>query len=48
MVRVFVVAKAPAPGRSKTRLAPPLTLDQASAIQTALLLAAARLGPCGL
>lgn len=38
MVRVLVVAKAPAPGRSKTRLVPPLTPEGAAALQTALLL----------
>jgi rSAM/selenodomain-associated transferase 1 len=36
--RVLIVAKAPAPGRAKTRLVPPLTPDQAAALQTALLL----------
>jgi glycosyltransferase A (GT-A) superfamily protein (DUF2064 family) len=29
-VTVLVIAKAPAPGRSKTRLCPPLTLAQAA------------------
>ena len=36
--RVLIVAKAPVPGRSKTRLAPPLTPDQAAGVQRALLL----------
>jgi rSAM/selenodomain-associated transferase 1 len=36
--RVLVVAKAPVPGRSKTRLVPPLTPEQAAGIQRALLL----------
>ena len=35
---VLVVAKAPAPGRAKTRLVPPLTPEQAAAVQEALLL----------
>ena len=35
---VLVVAKAPAPGRSKTRLVPPLTAEQAARLQRALLL----------
>jgi rSAM/selenodomain-associated transferase 1 len=35
---VFVVAKAPAGGRSKTRLVPPLTAEQAAALHEALLL----------
>jgi ADP-ribose pyrophosphatase len=35
---VLVVAKAPGPGRAKTRLVPPLTPEQAAAIQEALLL----------
>jgi rSAM/selenodomain-associated transferase 1 len=35
---VLVVARAPAPGRGKTRLVPPLTPDQAARIQEALLL----------
>jgi uncharacterized protein len=35
---VLVVAKAPESGRSKTRLVPPLTFDQAAALQEALLL----------
>jgi hypothetical protein len=35
---VLVVAKAPSGGRSKTRLVPPLTFDQAAALQEALLL----------
>jgi uncharacterized protein len=33
-----VIAKAPAVGRSKTRLVPPLTVDEAAALQEALLL----------
>lgn len=33
-----MIAKAPAPGRAKTRLAPPLTPEQAAALQEALLL----------
>jgi len=36
--RVAIVAKAPAPGRSKTRLVPPLTPEQAAGLQRALLL----------
>jgi len=36
--RVAIVAKAPAPGRSKTRLVPPLTAEQAAGLQRALLL----------
>ena len=36
--RVFIVAKAPIPGRAKTRLVPPLTADQAADLQRALLL----------
>jgi rSAM/selenodomain-associated transferase 1 len=36
--RVLVVAKAPASGRSKTRLVPPLSLEQAAALHEALLL----------
>ncbi|MEP6978831.1 MAG: TIGR04282 family arsenosugar biosynthesis glycosyltransferase [Thermoleophilia bacterium] len=35
---VLIVAKAPVPGRSKTRLAPPLTPDEAADLQRALLL----------
>jgi rSAM/selenodomain-associated transferase 1 len=35
---VLVVAKAPAPGRSKTRLVPPLSPEQAARVQGALLL----------
>jgi uncharacterized protein len=35
---VLIVAKAPIPGRTKTRLVPPLTTDQAAALQEALLL----------
>jgi rSAM/selenodomain-associated transferase 1 len=35
---VFVIAKAPAAGRAKTRLTPPLTAAQAAALQQALLL----------
>jgi uncharacterized protein len=35
---VFVIAKAPAPGHAKTRLVPPLTPDEASAFQEAMLL----------
>ncbi|MGH2922346.1 MAG: TIGR04282 family arsenosugar biosynthesis glycosyltransferase [Gaiellaceae bacterium] len=35
---VLVVAKAPIPGRAKTRLVPPLTAEQAAALQEALLL----------
>ena len=35
---VLVAAKAPAPGRAKTRLVPPLTLEQSAAVQEALLL----------
>jgi uncharacterized protein len=35
---VLIVAKAPAPGRSKTRLVPPLTHEQAASLQEALLL----------
>ena len=35
---VLVIAKAPAPGRSKTRLVPPLSHAQAAELQTALLL----------
>ena len=35
---VLVVAKAPAGGRSKTRLAPPLSLQQAAALHEAMLL----------
>jgi uncharacterized protein len=35
---VLVVAKAPVPGRAKTRLVPPLTAEQAAALQEALLL----------
>ena len=36
--RVLVIAKAPAPGRAKTRLVPPLTAEQAADLQRALLL----------
>ena len=36
--RVLIVAKAPVAGRSKTRLVPPLTGDQAAALQQAMLL----------
>jgi rSAM/selenodomain-associated transferase 1 len=36
--RVLVVAKAPRPGRSKTRLVPPLTPEQAARLQEAMLL----------
>jgi uncharacterized protein len=36
--RVLVIAKAPEPGRAKTRLVPPLTADQAAELQRALLL----------
>jgi uncharacterized protein len=36
--RVFVIAKAPAVGRAKTRLVPPLTPAQAAELQRALLL----------
>ena len=35
---VLIVAKAPASGRSKTRLVPPLSPDQAAALHAALLL----------
>lgn len=35
---VLVVAKAPARGRSKTRLVPPLSIEQAAALQESLLL----------
>jgi rSAM/selenodomain-associated transferase 1 len=35
---VLIVAKAPVPGRAKTRLVPPLTAEQAAALQEALLL----------
>jgi len=35
---VLIAVKAPAPGRAKTRLVPPLTPEQAAAIQEALLL----------
>jgi rSAM/selenodomain-associated transferase 1 len=35
---VLIVAKAPVPGRAKTRLVPPLTPEQAAAFQEALLL----------
>ena len=38
MTRVLVVAKAPAPRRSKTRLVPPLDHDSAAELQRALLL----------
>ena len=37
-VHVLVLAKAPVPGRSKTRLCPPLTLDQAAEVARAALL----------
>jgi uncharacterized protein len=36
--RVLVIAKAPVPGRAKTRLVPPLTAGQAADLQRALLL----------
>ena len=36
--RVLVVAKAPVPGRAKTRLVPPLSAEQAAALSRALLL----------
>jgi uncharacterized protein len=36
--RVFLIAKAPVPGRAKTRLTPPLTAQEAAALQEALLL----------
>jgi rSAM/selenodomain-associated transferase 1 len=36
--RVLIVAKAPVPGHAKTRLVPPLTPEQAAALQEALLL----------
>jgi rSAM/selenodomain-associated transferase 1 len=36
--RVLVVAKAPAPGRTKTRLSPPLTPEEAAELARALLL----------
>jgi uncharacterized protein len=36
--RVLIVAKAPIPGRAKTRLVPPLAPEQAAALQEALLL----------
>jgi rSAM/selenodomain-associated transferase 1 len=36
--RALIVAKAPIPGRAKTRLVPPLTREQASQLQEALLL----------
>jgi rSAM/selenodomain-associated transferase 1 len=35
---VLIVAKAPIPGRAKTRLVPPLTAEQAARLQAALLL----------
>jgi uncharacterized protein len=35
--RVLVIAKAPVPGRAKTRLVPPLTADEATRLQRALL-----------
>jgi uncharacterized protein len=35
---VFIVAKAPVPGRAKTRLVPPLTAEEAATLQEALLL----------
>jgi uncharacterized protein len=35
---VLIVAKAPIPGRTKTRLVPPLTAEQAAGLQEALLL----------
>lgn len=38
MITVLVVAKAPHPGRAKTRLVPPLTAAQATDLQTCLLL----------
>lgn len=37
-MQVLIVAKAPVPGRAKTRLAPPLSADQAAALGCALLL----------
>ena len=37
-MRVLLVAKAPSPGRAKTRLVPPLTHEQAAALARALLL----------
>ena len=37
-VSLLVIAKAPAPGRSKTRLCPPLTLEQAALIAEAALI----------
>jgi rSAM/selenodomain-associated transferase 1 len=37
-VQVLIVAKAPVPGRAKTRLSPPLSADQAAALGRALLL----------
>ena len=37
-MRVLLVAKAPAPGRAKTRLVPPLTHEQAAGLARALLL----------
>jgi uncharacterized protein len=36
--KAFIVAKAPIPGRAKTRLVPPLTAEQAAGLQEALLL----------
>ena len=36
--QVLLVAKAPIPGRSKTRLVPPLTPEQAASLHRALLL----------
>ncbi len=38
MRNVLIVAKAPVPGRAKTRLVPPLTAEQAAGLQEALLL----------
>lgn len=37
VVALVVMAKAPSPGRSKTRLSPPLTLEQAAAVAEAAL-----------
>jgi uncharacterized protein len=37
-MQVLIVAKAPIPGRAKTRLSPPLSADQAAALGRALLL----------
>jgi len=49
MTAIAVIAKAPAPGRSKTRLTPPCTPEQAAALATAALadtLAAVAATPC--